>query len=323
MVEMIEDKFTGPMVWDADTQFLNGGVASLDATCQSEISVIAQLLRDNPLPTEALMPADFDMPACTAVMEGVRETVDNGTGFAVVDRLDVDGLGREIATKIYWLLMSIAGRPVAQKWDGTMVYDVHDTGGKATPGSGIRSSKTNGGQGFHNDNAFNLPPDFVSLFCLRTAKKGGVSGIVSFESVYNKLLEEHREVLDRLYQPFHFDRQMEHAPDENRLSYNPIFEVDGDVLNVRFSPRLVEHGYQMRQEKLDDEARAAIDALCRTTEIDNLCKVFEFQCGQIQVVNNRRLGHRRTAFRDWEEPEKRRHLVRIWLRKSGRPFYQG
>ena len=79
----------------------------------------------------------------------------------------------------------------------------------------------------------------------------------------------------------------------------------------------------MRQEKLDDEARAAIDALCRTTEIDNLCKGFEFQCGQIQVVNNRRLGHRRTAFRDWEEPEKRRHLVRIWLRKSGRPFYQG
>ena len=128
MVEMIEDKFTGPMVWDADTQFLNDGVASLDATCQSEISVIAQLLRDNPLPTEALMPADFDMPACTAVMEGVRETVDNGTGFAVVDRLDVDGLGREISTKIYWLLMSIAGRPVAQKWDGTMVYDVHDTG---------------------------------------------------------------------------------------------------------------------------------------------------------------------------------------------------
>ena len=171
-----------------------------------------------------------------------------------------------------------------------MVYDVHDTGGKATPGSGIRSSKTNGGQGFHNDNAFNLPPDFVALFCLQTAKKGGVSGIVSFESVYNKLLEEHQGVLERLYQPFHFDRQMEHSPDEERLSFNPIFEVDGDALNVRFSPRLVEHGYQMRQEQIDKDARAAIDALCRTTEIDNLCKRFEFQRGQIQVVNNRRLA---------------------------------
>jgi alpha-ketoglutarate-dependent taurine dioxygenase len=187
----------------------------------------------------------------------------------------------------------------------------------------VRSSTTNGGQGFHNDNAFNLPPDFVALFCLQTAMKGGISGIVSFESVYNKLLDEYREVLERLYQPFHFDRQMEHAPDEDRVSLKPIFEVEGDALNVNFSPRLVEHGYQMKGEELDLKTRAAIDALCQTTEIDNLCKRFEFQRGQIQIVNNRRLGHRRTAFRDAEEPEDRRHLVRIWVRKSGRPFYQG
>ncbi len=323
MTTILEERFSGPMVWDADTPFPNDGLAVLDAACLNEIEAVAQELRENPLPTEALRPEDFDMPACKLLMQGVRETVDNGTGFVVVDRLDVDGLGRDIATKMYWLLMSMTGRPVAQKWDGTLVYDVHDEGGKSLPGSGVRSSKTNGGQGFHNDNAFNLPPDFVALFCIQTAKKGGVSGIVSFESVYNKLLDEHRDVLPRLYQPFHFDRQMEHAPDDERLSLKPIFEIDGESLNVNFSPRLVEHGYQMRQEKMDDEARAAIDALCRTTEIDNLCKRFEFQRGQIQVVNNRRLGHRRTAFRDWDEPEKRRHLVRIWIRKSGRPFYMG
>lgn len=323
MTTILEDKFTGPMVWDADSEFPNDGFATLDDTCQAEIAAVAEELRANPLPTEALQPEDFDMPACKALMAGVRETVDNGTGFAVVDRLDVDGLGRDIATKIYWLLMSMVGRPVAQKWDGLMVYDVRDKGGKSTPGSGVRSSTTNGGQGFHNDNAFNLPPNFVALFCLQTAKKGGISGIVSFESVYNKLLDEHRDVLERLYQPFHFDRQMEHAPDEERLSLKPIFEVDGDALNVNFSPRLVEHAYEMRGEDVEPEARAAIDALCRTTEIDNLCKRFEFQRGQIQVVNNRRLGHRRTAFRDAEKQEDRRHLVRIWLRKSGRPFYQG
>jgi hypothetical protein len=323
MASILQDKFVGPMVWDADSKFLNDGLATLDDACQLEIATVAEELRANPLPTEALQPEDFVMPACKSLMASVRETVDNGTGFAVVDRLDVNGLGRDIATKIYWLLMSMVGRPVAQKWDGTLVYDVLDKGGKATPGSGVRSSTTNGGQGFHNDNAFNLPPDFVALFCLQTAMKGGISGIVSFESVYNKLLDEYREVLERLYQPFHFDRQMEHAPDEDRVSLKPIFEVEGDALNVNFSPRLVEHGYQMKGEELDLKTRAAIDALCQTTEIDNLCKRFEFQRGQIQIVNNRRLGHRRTAFRDAEEPEDRRHLVRIWVRKSGRPFYQG
>ena len=105
MTSILEDKFTGPMVWDADSQFPNDGLAILDDACQAEILVVAEELRANPLPTEALLPKDFDMPACRALMAGVRETVDNGTGFAVVDRLDVDGLGRDIATKIYWLLM--------------------------------------------------------------------------------------------------------------------------------------------------------------------------------------------------------------------------
>ena len=323
MTGIHEEKFTGPMVWDAKTAFPNNGIFKLDDTCFAEIESVAGELRANPLPTEALLPEDFDLPACTAVMTAVRQAIDKGTGFAVVDRLDVDGLGRDTATKIYWLLMSVVGRPVAQKWDGTLVYDIKDKGGKATPGSGIRSSWTSGGQGFHNDNSFNLPPDFVSLFCLQTARKGGVSGIVSFESVYNKLLEEHRDIVPRLFEPFWFDRQKEHAPGDEEVSFKPMFEIKDGVLSVNFSPRLVEHGYTMLQKEMDAETRQALDALCKTTEVDNLCKRFEFERGQIQIVNNRRLGHRRTAFRDWDEPERKRHLIRIWIRKSGRPFYQG
>ena len=48
-----------------------------------------------------------------------------------------------------------------------------------------------------------------------------------------------------------------------------------------------------------------------------------FDPGQIQIVNNRRLAHRRTAFVDWPEPDRRRHLIRIWLRDHGRSFYLG
>lgn len=323
MTSIHKEKFTGPMVWDSKTPFPNDGIVKLDDTCLAEIEAVASDLRANPLPTEALCLEDFDMPGCKALMTEVGETIDTGTGFAVVDRLDVERLGTEIVTKIYWLLMSAVGRPVAQKWDGTMVYDIKDKGGKATPGSGIRSSWTSGGQGFHNDNSFNLPPDFVSLCCLQTARKGGISGIVSFESVYNKLLEEHREVVPRLFQPFWFDRQKEHAPGDEEVSFKPMFEIEDGVLSVNFSPRLVEHGYTMLQKEIDVETREALDALCKTTEVDNLCKRFEFERGQIQIVNNRRLGHRRTAFRDWDEPELKRHLIRIWIRKSGRPFYHG
>jgi hypothetical protein len=204
-----------------------------------------------------------------------------------------------------------------------MIYDVLDTGKKALAGSGVRSSKTNGGQSYHTDNAFNLPPDFVALFCLQTARKGGVSGLVSLETVYNVLLAEFPEVLPRLYEPFYFDRQMEHAPDDKQVSYKPVFESDGERLYACFSPRRVDHGYELQNQEMDAPARAAIDALMRVPERAGLGKTFQFERGQIQIVNNRRLGHRRTSFRDWPEPERRRHLVRIWLRESGRPFYLG
>jgi len=323
MTAIMEHSLASPMTWAAQTLFENDGLVTLDGDCIAELDSAAAEIEANPLAIEALHPRHFEMTACQAAMARVREQIDNGIGFAIIDRLPVERLETEPAKKLYWLLMSMIDRPVAQKWDGTMVYDVTDTGKKSRPGSGVRSSKTNGGQSYHTDNAFNLPPDFVALFCLRTARKGGVSGLVSLETVHNLMLAECPEVLPRLYQPFHFDRQMEHAPDDARLSFKPVFESDGARVYANFSPRLIEHAYEMNNKEMDATARDAINALMRIPERAGLGKSFAFERGQIQIVNNRRLGHRRTAFRDWDEPKRRRHLVRIWLRKTGRPFYQG
>jgi len=50
---------------------------------------------------------------------------------------------------------------------------------------------------------------------------------------------------------------------------------------------------------------------------------FEFERGQIQYVNNLELCHRRTGFDDYEEPQRKRLLVRVWLRDAGEMRYQG
>jgi alpha-ketoglutarate-dependent taurine dioxygenase len=49
----------------------------------------------------------------------------------------------------------------------------------------------------------------------------------------------------------------------------------------------------------------------------------QFESGQIQYVNNRATGHARTEFVDFPEPERKRHLVRLWLRDSGKRGYRG
>jgi alpha-ketoglutarate-dependent taurine dioxygenase len=69
--------------------------------------------------------------------------------------------------------------------------------------------------------------------------------------------------------------------------------------------------------------RAALDALTAIIDDPALYKEFYFEPGQDQILDNRRLGHKRTGFEDWPEPERRRTLIRLWLRDHGRPFYGG
>lgn len=311
-----------PMTWSADTLLEDDGLVRLEAEVLAELDAAATEFEANPLPIEALSPGFFDLSASAAAMRRVRAQVYEGIGFAIIDRVPVERVSKRSAVALYWLLMSLVGRPVAQKWDGTMLYDVLDTGKKSGPGTGVRSSKTNGHQPYHTDNAFNLAPDCAALLCLRTAKSGGVSGLVSLETVYNLLLEDYGDLVPRLYEPVYWDRQMEHAPDDERISFQPVFEPDGERVLANYSPYLVLAGYHMRNEAPDGRTRAALDALIEVPEREGLGKSFVFGPGQIQIVNNRRIGHRRTAFEDWDEPERRRHLVRIWLRDAGRPFYQ-
>ena len=79
----------------------------------------------------------------------------------------------------------------------------------------------------------------------------------------------------------------------------------------------------MRGEPIDREGEAAIAAMLDIFEEDDLSVDFDLEPGQIQFVDNRALGHSRTAFVDDPDPDRRRHLVRLWLRDHGRRAYPG
>ena len=314
----------GALAWASESLPDDAGIIPLDEACLKELMDVARILNTNALPIVALRPEDFEMSICRDLMRQARETLDTGVGFIIIDRLPIEQLDPESATRLYWLLGNMISRAVAQKWDGTMKYDVRDSGKAMSPGNGVRASITNKAQQFHTDNSFNLPPEYVSLLCLQAAKEGGLSGVVSFQTVHNRLLQRHRDLLHRLYQPFWFDRQMEHSSnDPNKVNKWPMFTRNGEQLCTRFSKRLIYGGYEVAGEALDEVGRAAIDAVESILHEPGMVHDFSFEPGQIQILNNRCLGHRRTGFEDWPEPERRRHLVRLWFRDSGRPFYNG
>jgi len=74
---------------------------------------------------------------------------------------------------------------------------------------------------------------------------------------------------------------------------------------------------------MDKQTTAALEAVESVFDEPELRVDLDFQPGQIQFVNNRATGHARTNFIDWPEPERKRFLVRLWLRDRGSRGYRG
>jgi alpha-ketoglutarate-dependent taurine dioxygenase len=311
--------------WTRDTLLPADWTLHLPAAALAELRVVTEEIRRAPLPTFLLDPRDFALDACRAAMDEVRRVTNEGPMFAVLDRLPMAELGRDEAIQLYWLLSSLLARPVAQKLNGQMFFDVMDTGAKLRPGSGIRPTVTNVDLRFHNDNSYNeTPPDYVCLLCLHPAKQGGVSQVASVATVHQALEECFPELMGRLYEPFWYDRHAEHQPDEPATFAAPVFERGADgTVKARLALSEIFAGYELRDERMDNETAAALAAVQAVFDRPDLRVELDFEPGQIQYVNNRATDHARTEFVDHPERERRRHLVRLWLRDSGRRGYRG
>jgi alpha-ketoglutarate-dependent taurine dioxygenase len=321
---VLDSVIAGRSAWTRVDVRENDYRVTLSDTAQGELIDAARLLRRQPVPLLALRPDSFEMPACRAAMAEVRSILTEGIRFALLARLPMEELSAEEAKALYWMLSSMLARPVAQKLDGTIVYDVHDTGQQALPGSGIRPDKTNIDLQFHNDNAYNATmPVFVGLLCVRPAIEGGMSRVMSFYTAHNALRERHADVLPRLYQPFWFDRQREFHPGEAPTFSAPLFVRDGDRLSARLSLHQIRGGYTLRGETMDNETAAAVEAIKRVFADPSLQFDFHLQAGEMQFVANREIGHSRTEFHDHDEAERRRLLIRLWLRNEGAQGYIG
>jgi alpha-ketoglutarate-dependent taurine dioxygenase len=297
-------------------------VLELSATVRDEIDRLAEFIEANPLPVLYRRVDDFDLPACRQLMTSMKSILDDGVGFAVLDRLPMDAYPLDTLLQVYWLLGQLVGRPVAQKWNGQMIYDVRDTG--AAYAYGTRGSYTSVELVFHTDNAFaRMVPDYVGLFCRNPARKGGVSRFCSLYSVHQRMLEQHPDELQRLYRPMLFDRQQEHREGAAPVCYAPYFSWRNERLFARANSSLVRKGYEVAGESMDAELAAALDAIDEVCAAAELWYEAPLERGQVQYLNNHEVGHYRSAFEDYDDPERKRHLFRLWHREAGSPSYDG
>ncbi len=310
------------LVWLASDINSDHYLITLNDAAIAEIDRLAAFFIDNPLPLLQRKLEDLELPTCRALMAQMKSILDDGVGFTVLDRLPVDAYPIDTLLEVYWVLGQCIGRPVAQKWDGQMIYHVSDTGQEYAYGT--RGSYTSVELNFHTDNAFaRMVPDYVGLFCRHPAKSGGLSRFCSLYSVHQRMLEQYPEELARLYQPVLYDRQKEHRDGAEPVCFAPYFSWRNQRMFARANASLIRKGYEVAGEPMDKALASALDAIDEVCASEDLWFEAPLERGQIQYLNNHEVGHYRSAFEDFDEPERKRHLYRLWHREAGSTSYDG
>lgn len=321
-VSSLRESPAGRRAWLASEINASDWLIPVTTDVGQEIASMAEFITANPLQNLQRRVSDFSLPHCVSAMAKLKTAVDDDVGFAVLDRLPMDDYPLDTLVEVYWLLGQLMGRPVAQKWNGEMIYNVRDTG-KAYE-YGVRGSHTSVELVFHTDNAFaRMVPDYVGLLCRYPAVEGGVSRFCSLYTVHQRMLERYPDELARLYEPMYFDRQKEHARGAPPVCLAPYFSWTGDRLNARANSSLVRKGYDVIGEIMDAPLAKALDAIDEVCSSEDIWYEAPIERGQIQYLNNHEVGHYRSEFRDHDDPEKKRHLFRLWHRERGSACYDG
>jgi alpha-ketoglutarate-dependent taurine dioxygenase len=270
-------------------------------------------LAETPADPPALVLPTGRRAECTAAVAPARAALQRGRGFVVIEA----GETEQRLRPLYWLVGQALGNPVPQNVQGTLLYDVRDTGQDVY--SGARFSVTSAESTFHTDGSFcDAVPEIVGLLCLRGARSGGVNHLVSGHAVHRRLVAEHAAILPILQAPFHVDRRGGVRPGEAPTARFPVLHADAERLTYRYLRHWIEAGHTKAGEPLTAAQREALDVLDGVLGDPALRAEFVLKPGDMLFISNRWILHNRTGFEDYPEPERRRHLVRLWLAGDAR-----
>ncbi|KAI0390168.1 TfdA family taurine catabolism dioxygenase TauD [Xylariaceae sp. FL0594] len=333
--EGFPEKLTGDLVWEGATL-----AESYDWTYVLSPEQLAEIdralhhFRGLNQPLGAISRETFPLPTLHDELRRLSGELHNGHGFFVLRGLQVDKYTRLENIIIYaGVSTHVAPRRGRQdhKYQGekadVVMTHIKDLTADSSSSLGMIGSPayTTDKQVFHTDSG-----DIVSLFALETSARGGASKLASTWRVYNEIASTRPDLIHTLAQDW--DMEVFEKTDTNSPAYTkrPLLfhfpasssssSPDDDSnkkperIALQYARRyFVGFGALPRATGIPPitEAQAeALDALHFLGE--RYCVNTDFRRGDVQYVNNLAVFHARDGFVD--TPEKRRHLLRLWLR---------
>ncbi len=250
----------------------------------------------------------FVLPTLSPIIDRWVHDLEDGRGFLLVKGLPIDRYSEQDASTIYWGIGQHMGVPVSQNAAGDLLGHVRDTG-RSIADPSVRGYQTRIRLPYHTDGS-----DVVGLLCFRPARSGGLSSIVSSTTVFNEVVRRRADLVDLMYEPFFYDRREEQSPGEEPWYPSPIAcYVDGK-LSIRYIRGFIESAQRFPEvPRLTERQRELLDVIDAITMDPEVELLMDFEPGDMQFVNNYVILHSRTDYEDFEEPERKRHLLRLWL----------
>ena len=257
-----------------------------------------------------LSASDFPLTSLTQdLLQRTMDATQTGFGVCLLRGFPVSSWTKAEMRTLFWCIGLRCGVPRPQGKQSQYVSDVMNAGGTYRGGTG-RGYNTNSKLDFHADGS-----DVVGLMCLHTAQSGGKSLISSSLNAYQELERLRPDLAQILTELFYFSRQGEHAPEEP-----PYYQASiVGFKEGRFACRYIRNHITGAQLTFEDVPRLtalqteALDMFDALLSDDNFCYHMDLQQGDFQFLNNHVVLHARTEYEDFPEPERRRHLLRLWL----------
>lgn len=263
--------------------------------------IAAITARDFPLPTLG--------PRLKARVDG---EVLNGRGFLLLRGLPVERWSMQEAATAFFGLGAHLGSARSQNGKGHVLGHVQDLG-LDVKNPNVRIYQTHERQTYHTDSC-----DIVGLLCLKTAKSGGLSALVSSTTIFNEMRKRRPDLLQLLFQPLATDRRGEVPEGQKPYFEIPVFNWHQGYLTAIYQRQYIDSAQRFADApRLTPHQVEALDMFDSLANDPALNLFMEFKPGDVQLVHNHTMLHDRTGFEDWPEPERRRHLLRLWLAASG------
>jgi hypothetical protein len=259
---------------------------------------------------------DFALPVFGPVLDDLYEEIVRGRGFVFLRGLPVEGRSIYQIAAAFYGIGSYLGRAVSQNGKGHLLGHVKNLGEEITSPTG-RGYNSASALGFHSDSC-----DIVGLCCIRTSKSGGQHRMVSSVTVYNEMLKRCPELVHELAFRFYRSRRGELPPGEtDPWTRQPVLSVTDGHFAARGASSTIARAQGLPGVPVMTEAQK--EAIRVYNELAaELAMDVDFEPGDISFVHNYVALHARTRYEDWPEPERKRHLLRLWLSYDGaRPVH--